>query len=197
MPASLQQDFLFSFINDAVAFVSEGQGLGLQELYDWYRLGMAEDLLSQYNTITGISFNNVILTACHFDDIEMIDRFINTYHRKLQKEAKRWALAHLDYAKGDYDTGIDQLKDNLPKAAIFSIQVKLTLLKAYFKRLSVDTSQGKTFRHYCLSLEQYLNRKAPYSEKRNQSMLRYVQFAKKIAKLNELAPLEKKRMASL
>ena len=189
LPSSLQQVFLFGCINDAVAFVSKGQDIGLAELYYWYQLGIEKHLLSQYNTITGITFNNVILTACHFDDVALIQHFIKTYQNKLpanlQKEAKRWALAHLTYVMGDYNACIIQLENKLPKQPVYSIQAKLTLLKAHFKWVLADATQGSRFHYYCLSFEQYLNRNSPYSTDRSQSILRYIQFIKKIAKLNQ------------
>lgn len=188
LPRRLQQDFLFSCINDAVAFVSKGNDLALQELAYWYQWGMEKDLLSQHNTITGVTFNNFILTACHFDNIDLIENFIKTYQNKLpldlRRAAKCWAWAHLDYVKDNYASCIEKLEGRkLPKQAVYAIQTKLTLLKAHFKWVLADTSQGKRFHYYCKSLEQYLHRNSPYSEDRSQAILRCVQLIKRIVAL--------------
>ncbi|MEM6318141.1 MAG: hypothetical protein AAF960_10755 [Bacteroidota bacterium] len=201
LPRSLQMDFLFMCINETVASVSKGQAGGLRELYQWYQWGIAENLLAQHNTITGITFNNVILTACHFDDIPLVEQFIKSYQNKLapslRKDAKRWATAHLAYVKGDFDTCIGLLEQQLPKQTIYTIQARLTLLKAHFKWVLADKSQGQRFQYYCLSLEQYFNRNSPYSAERTIATLRYIQYVKRIAKLSQSFSLTSKQITSL
>lgn len=184
---SFQQSFLFYCINDVVDFSAKGQPEAIAELYEWYQLGLDHQLLMQDGMITGGTYNNVILTACHLEKHDFLLQFIETYTPKLPKtirlQAKSWANAQVDYALGKYEVTIDALKDWIPDNKLYAIQTKITLLKANFKLILADSSHVERFQSYCLAFEKYIKRNQLYSVNRSTSFLKYIQYARKIALL--------------
>lgn len=183
---SFQQIFLFSCINDAVALNSKGVS-AIKELLEWYQLGLKHGLLLQNGQLTAITFNNIILTACHEEDLQFLKDFIKKYQKKLPAKirttASKWATAHLNYAEGDYGLAISKLKDWLPTNPIYAIQVKATLLKANFKLSLEDDSHALHFESFCLAFEQYIRRNKVYSKDRSNAYLKCVLYCRKICKL--------------
>jgi len=181
---SFQQLFLFCCINDATALYSKGISKGINELNEWYQFGFKHQLLLQNDSISEVTYNNIILVTCHVGTPTFIRNFITTYKDKLspaiQEEAYRWSIAQLDYVLGNYEQTFEQLIEWLPKNDLYAIQAKITLLKANFKLVLMNASHKDQFNSHCLAFEKYIKRNRLYSEDRSASYLKYIQYTRKI-----------------
>jgi hypothetical protein len=185
---SFQQLFLFCCINDTLALNTGGHSEAIKELFEWYQLGLNKKLLFQNGKITGGTYNNIILTACHDQKHGFLKDFIANYSKHLpepiQAQASIWATQQLKYVLEDYTTVVTNLNQWLPSNKIYAIQAKITLLKAHYKLAINDNQQQKSFDSYCLAFERYILRNRLYAKNKRTSYLKYIQYAKKIVRLN-------------
>lgn len=185
--SSLQQVFLYCCINSVVALNSQGQPNTIQALFEWYQFGLQQGLLMQMDIISSITYNNIILTACHLNETAFLLDFVEVYQHKLpeniQKDALIWSKAHVAYILGDYETAVDTLKDATPEQTLYAIQIKSTLLKANFRWALVDATQGFRFNKYCLAFEKYIHRNDLYSKDRSIAILKYIQYTRRMVSL--------------
>ncbi len=184
---SFQQLFLFCCINDTLALNTRGYYLAMEELFGWYRLGLREKLLFQNDRITGGTYNNIILTACHLKEYTFLNQFIATYSAQLPEpirdQAHLWAKEQLNYVLKNYGQVVTALNKWLPTNKVYVIQAKITLLKAHFKLAIADKSQLKSFESYCSAFEKYILRNQLYAKNKSISYLKFIQHTKKIVRL--------------
>ena len=179
-----QQSFLIFCINDVIQLEQMGHATALEDLLEWYQLGLSNDLLMEHGYLNENAFNNVILTASHLERADFLVGFIQEYGKKLpntiKKDAYKWALAQLAFIQGDYPTVNKAFIDWLPKDKRYTIQAKITLLKANFKEALASKDLLKSFEDSCLAFEKYFHRNELYADDKNTSCLKFVQYARKI-----------------
>lgn len=184
LPFSLRQSFLIFCINDIIYLDAAGHISAIEELFSLYKLGLQKDLLIRNKGLNEATFNNIVLTACHVEDLNFLEKFIDDYEHllpaPLRKEAFIWALTQLDYANGNYEKVVKQYNNWLPKNKHYAIQAKVTLLKANFKLVLFNKSSRKSFNTYCKAFEKYIRRSKLYTANRNTAYLKLIQYNNKI-----------------
>lgn len=185
LPYTLQQSFLVFCINDAIYLDVVGYPNAMEELFNWYKVGLSNHLLVEHGTINKGTFNNIILTACHVEQDAFLKEFIENYWTKLpaiiRKEAYQWSQAQLALVLGAYEQVIAQFGKWLPKDKLYAIQSKITLLKANFKLVLLKEDVLQTFVAHCQAFEKYMQRNTLFAPEKTTAYVKYIQYVRKMA----------------
>lgn len=189
LPKSYQQYFLFCCINDSVILSNAKAIDGIKELFEHYQFGFKHNLLLQYGQLTGISFNNIIVTASHLEASAFANNFFDEYHTKveppLKSDAYYWGKAAINCIDKRYEAAIDTIQGYSFSTELFKIQAIGVHLKAEFELFLKDNSKYDYLFSLCLAKEKAVQRSKIYSKARRINYIRFIQYLRRLITLVE------------
>jgi hypothetical protein len=83
------------------------------------------------------NFRNMVLTALDVHEIDWLEKFIEKYWRELnpmyRKNMKEYSLAHLHFARGEYERSLDEIAKIKYNYLFFQLDMKYLTFKNYFE----------------------------------------------------------------
>lgn len=193
LPEREQMIFLFACLNDAVRWSTKGDMEALQTMVALFKFGLEKGLLLDQGTLSGATYNNMVLAACIAGDLPFAETCLNVYTVRLpeeiRQEAETWAQAQVMHAKGQYAECSSLLEKSSFKDAIYAIQAKVTLIKAYGDLSIANPLQARLLKSRAIAFEQHMRRSKLYNEDKKEAFIRLIQYARRLIKTPEEGPL--------
>lgn len=149
----------------------------LYELY--FTLLMRKTIFNHEDELDERHYKNIITLGINLKDYDGIEEFILEFSPKLQKgvrdNALTYNLAHLYYAKRDYEKVIEQLRHVEYNDVFYALGGKLILLKTYY-----ESEEFMAFEAQVDSFSIYLRRNKLISGDMKTQYMNCLKFIKKI-----------------
>jgi hypothetical protein len=187
LPPELQRNFFYYCLNDLIRLDNLGFEQAVAETFSLYQIGLQRQLLFEHQQMSGVTYNNIIMSASYLDEVAFTENFIQTHTPYLlpetKEEAHTWALGQLAYMKQQYAAAQRILVNHKFKHDLFRIQSRITLLKTYYEDALSNKTNLDLFLSYCLSSEQFFSRGKFLAQTKSQSYIRLIQLMKRLAML--------------
>ncbi|PHN08282.1 hypothetical protein CRP01_02880 [Flavilitoribacter nigricans DSM 23189 = NBRC 102662] len=191
-PHSQLREIYLMAINYCVRKMNAGVEGFAKETFEWYRLGISDEVLIDRGTLSPITFNNTVATAIKAGEFEWAEHFIDEWNAMLP-ESERENLSHfsrakLFFEKKDYRRAMILLVQAEYNNILFNINAKSMLLKMYYEEGEMDALESLLD-----SFRIYIRRKEVLGYHRN----RYLGLIKFTKKLLRVSPFEKEKVQKL
>lgn len=187
-----QRYVILMAINLCISNMNQGREPYIRESFEWYKLGFAEDVITQNGLLTRATYLNVITIVLRLQEYDWARKFIEEQTHLLEEDVRenteRFASARLAYEQKDYDTSMPLLVQVDFKHPVYNIMAKTLLLKIYYELDEFDAMDSQLD-----SMTTYLRRKQLSDLHKDNfgNIVRYVR------QLNRMAPGDKKKLAKL
>lgn len=141
-------------LNVCVRQINIGKSAFYQEIWELYKLLLAEGILLKNGQLSQWSYSNIITSAMRLRAYEWTEEFIHTYKDYLPDEVRENAysynLAALYYEQGDYTRALHLLFEVEFTDAFYHLSAKIIQLKVYFQLRETEAffSLIEATRHY-------------------------------------------------
>lgn len=123
-------------LNVCVRQINIGQTAFYQEIWELYKLLLAEGILLKNGQLSQWSYSNIITSAMRLRAYEWTEQFIKNYREYLPPEVRENAynynLAALYFEQGDHSRALQLLLDVEFTDAFYHLSAKIIQLKVYF-----------------------------------------------------------------
>ena len=155
-----------------------------QELFQLYKIGLADRILLQHETISETAFINIVILASSLKEFNWCKEFIGTYSENIGKKSRENATllgrAFLSFYMKNFEDAIVLLQRLIGDSILYKILARSLLLRCYFELSIEDKSYLKLFESYASSFEKFLTRNRSLSQNRLEGYIRYVRFTRKL-----------------
>lgn len=162
----------------------------VREAFEWYRLGLAENVIAENGQITRATYLNIMGTAIKLKEYEWVHRFIDENSHLLEEDIRKnteyFARARVGYELKDYDNIMPLLVQVDFKHPVYNLFAKTLLLKIYYELDEYDLLENQID-----AMLTYIRRKTLSDFHRDN----YNNIARLTRQLSRLAPGKKKREA--
>lgn len=161
-------------LNVCVRQINIGKSAFYQEIWELYKLLLAEGILLKNGQLSQWSYSNIITSAMRLQAYEWTEEFIHTYKDYLPEEVRNNAysynLAALYFERGDYTRALHLLFEVEFTDAFYHLSAKIIQLKVYFHLRETEAffSLIEATRHYIARNRQL----SEYQKKSNVNFLR-------------------------
>jgi hypothetical protein len=163
-------------LNSCVRQINIGKSAFYQEIWELYKLLLAEGILLQNGQLSQWSYSNIITSAMRLRAYEWTEDFIHNYKDFLPEEVRENAysynLAALYYERGDYTRALHLLFEVEFTDAFYHLSAKIIQLKVYFHLRETEAffSLVEATRHYIARNRQL----SEYQKRSNTNFLKLV-----------------------
>jgi hypothetical protein len=130
----------------------------VRESFEWYKLGLYEDVIAENGLLTRNTYLNLISIALKLKEFLWTEDFIRNYTHQLEDDIRdnteRFARARLGYEQKDYDTTMPLLVQVDFKHSVYNLLAKTLLLKIYYELDEYDALENQVD-----SMTTYIRRK--------------------------------------
>lgn len=187
-----QQGLYTLALNYCVRQANLGKANYEEELFEWYRVGLDLNLLTDNGKLNPFKFNNITKLALRLQKIEWTANFIKKYKNSLDPLYRTTyvhnAYSMLSFARGNYEETLERLQEMDYRELFIALDAKLLLIKVYYHLGEYDVLES-----FISSFKVFLRRKdiMAYHQEIYRNFLRMVQ------KLVQLPSFDKKARAKL
>ncbi|MEM1356568.1 MAG: hypothetical protein AAGF89_00110 [Bacteroidota bacterium] len=175
-------------INLCIANANRGRDSYVRESFEWYRLGLEKDVISEDGLMTRATYLNVVNNALKLKEYDWTHNFIEQYTHQLEEDIREnteyFARARLGYELKDYNTAMPLLVQVDFKHPVYNILAKTLLLKIYYELDEFDALDSQVD-----SMTTYIRRKELSDLHRNN----FNSVARLTRQLSRLNPLDKQK----
>jgi len=179
-------------INICISNMNQGKEPYVREAFEWYRLGFAEDIITNNKLLTRATYLNVISIALKLQEFNWATDFIDNFTHQLEEEdranTERFARARLGYEQKDYDTIMPLLVQVDFKHPVYNLLAKTLLLKIYYELDEYDALDSQID-----SMTTYIRRKELSDLHRDN----FNNVARLTRQLSRIGPGRKGKLATL
>ena len=181
-----QKIHLLSLLNDFTQLFRNGK-INIGKSLPLYKLGIESEILLDNGKLSRIKYVTIITVSNTIGDFDYSNYFIENFTKKLeakiQEDALMWAKAHISYRRGDLSESIDYLINHHFKVNYFQITSKFLTTQVYFDLFLEDDSYQWYLFNYFNSFEKWIQREKIRQKKAKEGYLKFIQNARKLAKL--------------
>ncbi|MEL7163718.1 MAG: hypothetical protein AAFN92_23365, partial [Bacteroidota bacterium] len=124
-------------INLCISNANRGRDSYVRESFEWYRLGLEQDVISENGKMTRATYLNVVSGALKLAEYDWTRTFIEQYTPQLEEEIRenteRFARARLSYERKEYSVAMPLLVQVDFKHPVYNLVAKTLLLKIYYE----------------------------------------------------------------
>lgn len=139
--------FILLAINICIPNINRGRQVFIRESFEWYKIGLSNDALTQDGLLTRETYLNVVFNAFKLSEYGWAEAFINEYSSKLEESIRHnteyFAKARLSYHLKDYDNAMRQLARTDFKHPVYNLLAKTQLLKIYYELDEYDAMDSQ------------------------------------------------------
>ncbi len=177
-------------INICISNINLQRDSYLREAFEWYRLGLDEDVIAENGRITRATFINIVANAIKLEEYDWARQFIEDNSGLLEEETRQnteyFARARLGYEQKAYAEIMPLLVQVDFKHPIYNLFAKTLLLKIYYELEELDL------------VENQIDAMFTYIRRKNLPDLHHNNFnniARMTRQLNRLGPDKRKKEA--
>lgn len=175
-------------INICITKMNQGKEPYIREAFEWYRLGLEEDSITENGLLTRATYLNIVANAIKLKEYDWAEEFINNYTYQLEEDIRdnteRFARARLGYEQKDYALAMPLLVQVDFKHPVYNLLAKTLLLKIYFELDEFDLLESQVD-----AMLTYVRRKTLSDLHRNN----FNNIARLTRQLSRLGPNRKKK----
>ena len=131
------RDIYMMMINYLIRFMNAGKMNYLEEAFELYKVGLAQNILLENDTITRFTFNNIVRIALKCKALDWANSFIEDYHSKLgksyQKSFYHFGQASIAFEQKEYEKVLEFLQQFYSRDILLNLGAKTLLSKAYYE----------------------------------------------------------------
>lgn len=189
--AEITDLYLFS-INYCIRRSNTGSPEYVQELLDFYKLGLEKGILIKQGRLSPSTFKNISKAAMKIEDYEWTYEFIKKYQKYLSLDHREayvhYAWGEYYYRKSEYEEAMLHLQQIEHSDIFMNLSARVILMKIYYELAEIDALEA-----LINSMKAYLSRKAQLGYHR-QNYKNIVSYMRKLMMHN---PYSKKEVEKL
>jgi len=179
-----QQLFFFTGLNHLIRLTHKGEGLFKRTL-EWYQYGLANNLLTNQQTIKNTTFGNIILCAIKAKALDWTKAFIAEYQSYLKEDNRLELVGYYEgilcYFQKDLNLALEKLNQYNPLPE-FIFQVKTLTIRILFEKLCQDISYFDTLLSNLQSFQVFIRRDSYYVATTYPRHYNFIKITRKIAR---------------
>ena len=152
------RDVLLFGVNYCIRRLNTDEPAFLREVFDLYKLGLAEGTFLENGFLSRFSYKNMVAAALKLGEIDWVEQFLETYTPLLAPEFRqhyeRFCRAKLCYQKGDYGQVQSLLRELFFDDVFLELDARVSLMKIYF-----ETGEWRLLEGFLVSFERFVSRK--------------------------------------
>ena len=168
-------------INLCISNVNKGREVFIRECFEWYKLGLMNEVLAENNRLTRETYINVVSNALKLNEHDWIKKFIDENSKKLEdafrENTERFARARLSYKLKEYKGAMGLLVLVDFKHPVYNLLAKTLLLKIYYELDEYDAMESQLD-----SMTTYIRRKE-IAELRRDNFNNIVRFVRQLSRV--------------
>lgn len=182
-----QSALLQYLINTTIRFYNMGKEQYLGKQFRLYQLGLANDLLFEEGALPDDTFLNIVVTATMLEELHWTEAFLKRYTPCLpaeqQLDANNLGMAYWRFAKGDFSSCNDSLRQVGSNDLKYLLRVKSLSLRTYFELFLQDASYYDLVVYESQAFEKFLRRNGKMTNQRAQAYLNLASYLRKLTRL--------------
>ncbi|MEO1261652.1 MAG: hypothetical protein AAFZ15_22810 [Bacteroidota bacterium] len=156
------------------------------ESLDWYKKGLdSKFLLLRNETITDVTFSNIVKVACYEKEYTWAEDFIEKYNRYLKdnirEDALTYSKATLCIERKEFVQAIRLLSNNI-YGSRYHFKIRVALVKAAFEQALIDPQYHNFLQSAIESYAKYLQRDTTNSDHRTIPVKNFLKITEGLAK---------------
>ncbi|MFK7775508.1 MAG: hypothetical protein AB8F94_25425 [Saprospiraceae bacterium] len=179
----MKELYLFA-INFCIRKLNQGGKKFSQEILDLYKDGLQANYFLENGMLSRFTFNNIVAAGIFTKEFDWLEKFIETYSEKLEKEYRdstvSFNLARLEYTRKNYGKAMLHLQKVESKDLVNSLISKTLLMRIYYELDEHDS----LFSH--LDSFQIFIRRREVSDFHRKNYMNAIRLVKKLVALPEL-----------
>lgn len=187
------KDLLDLVIGYCVTLGNKGMPEFEREAFEWYKLGLKNDILIRDEHISPTTFRNIAFYAIRQGEYDWAEAYILDYSRFLDEAVREsninFSLARVEINKKNYKRVI-QLLAYTEYTEVFQALLSRNLLLASYYELNEHESLESLFSSFKL----YLDREKTYTKQRKVQYYNLIRFTRSLTKISKS---EKKKLEKL
>lgn len=180
-----QRNIFLSGLNYTNRQINKGVHPFYKESLEWYKLGLAHDLIIENGNMTGVAFNNICLLGCIVQDFEWTRQFIEHYQTYLDPSIKEDAMTAnmgvLYFHQGDFKNTISILY-NHHFSKVYQLRTRLIIARAAFEQLLLKQDVYDFLMSQIEAFEKFISRDQLYATQRIDGQLNTIDLIKTCAR---------------
>lgn len=175
------RDIYLMTINYSIKRMNAGNESFIREAFELYQLGFEKKILIENNSITRVTFHNVISIGLKLKEFEIVENFIEENQKYLSDKHREgflnYSLARLHYEKGEYTKAMQLLVQDVHYQDILIFLTSKTLLS----RMYYEEDEFDALESLIESMRTYIQRKKIMGYHKA-NFKNYIRFIKKLLK---------------
>lgn len=152
------RDVLLFGINYCIRRLNTDEPAFLRDVFDLYRLGLAEEAFLENGFLSRFSYKNIVTAALKLGESVWVAHFLQTYSPLLapafRAHYERFCRAKLCYHEGEYSKAQSLLHDLSFDDVLLELNARLLLLQVYF-----ESAEWRLLEGFLISFERFVSRK--------------------------------------
>lgn len=181
-PLSEIRDIILLAINFCIKKLNSGESEFLKEIFEWYKLGLQENIFIFNNELSRFTYNNITLAGLKLEEYDWTKNFIETYKNKIeiiyQHDTYYFNLALWHQFQNQYEAVQVLLQKVSFNDVLQSLHAKRILLKIYY-----ETNAEKSLESLLDSIKIYLYRHKKLGYHKD-NYLKLIRYTYKLVRLN-------------
>lgn len=157
----------FLGLNFCTRQINIGKSDYFLEQFDWYSIGLGNDLLIENGKMSDSTFNNIVNAACYKKDYRWAENFIQNHEKYLdvsiKEDALKYSKAILNYEQKKYNEAL-LLVVNHSFDLIYQLRIRTWRVVIAFELALNDNSFYETLNSHIDSYKKYIQRNTYFSE---------------------------------
>jgi hypothetical protein len=138
----MKELYLFA-INFCIRKLNQGKRNFSQEILNLYKDGLEANYFLENGMLSRFTFNNIVAAGIFTEEFDWLEKFIETYSGKLEKEYRdstvNFNLARLEYTRKDYGKAMLHLQKVESKDLVNNLISKTLLMRIYYELEEYDS----------------------------------------------------------
>lgn len=134
-------------INLCISNINKQRAAFVREAFEWYKLGLAEDVITENGQITQATYLNIMANAIKLGEYDWVQDFITEKSELLEEGIRQnteyYARARVGYEHKDYDTIMPLLAQVDFKHPILNLYAKTLFIKIYYELDEFDLLENQ------------------------------------------------------
>jgi hypothetical protein len=188
-------------INFGIAETIRDEKTFLEEIFDLYKLGLQQDVLTVEGKLTDATFSNIVSSSVQMKEFEWTTDFITCNAAKLEQSSKEsvvalaWAKWH--FGKKDFSSTIESLRSANFKSPLLERNFRILLLRSHFELYLLDDTYLNLLKFEIMAFEKYIKRNKYLTKNTQSACLNLSEFLKKLIYVSSAFPLDRDKSSQL
>jgi len=178
------REVLFQLINYAIRQINAGHFDFNREIFDLYKIGLANDLIVENNKISNKTYSNIANIGSMIKEFKWVEKFIEDYASFLEEGIRPYyqalTLAELRFRQNDFDRVIAIISNQKFDETLLGVNARMLIIKSWFEKFLIDKDLFTFLLSQIESFEKYLHRESTISKIKNESSLNFLKILRQI-----------------